>query len=122
MAVVPGSLRTINDNHLPSPELHSLPETNPCFGSDPVRTPELPGATRTQADVGVFKTFCEISHLTVRRFPATGQRVADGVKVLLDVAKESSDVFPPLKSALGLVNALIKHHEVVTGWIIVGQD
>jgi len=72
--------------------------------------------------VSVFITFRGIGHLTVRRFPAKRQRVADGVKVLLDVAKESSDCFPPLKSALGFVNALIKHHEVVTGWVIVGQD
>ena len=34
------------------------------------------------------------------------------MKILLDVAKESSDYFPPLKSALGFVNALIKHYEV----------
>jgi len=34
------------------------------------------------------------------------------LKILLDVAKESSDWFPPLKSALGGVNALIKHYEV----------
>lgn len=40
------------------------------------------------------------------------QRAVDGVKILLDVAKESSDWFPPLKSALGGVNALIKHYEV----------
>ena len=39
----------------------------------------------------------------------------DGVKILLDVAKESSDWFPPLKSALGGVNALIKHYEVGVG-------
>ena len=30
----------------------------------------------------------------------------------LDIAKESSDWFPPLKSALGGVTALIKHYEV----------
>ena len=35
------------------------------------------------------------------------------MKILLDVAKESSDWFPPLKSALGGVNALIKHYEVL---------
>ena len=71
--------------------------------------------------MSVLITFHRIDHLTVRRFLAKRQRVADGVKVLLDVAKESSDCFPPLKSALGFVNALIKHHEVVTGWVIVGQ-
>src|SRR5882757_9368488 len=32
--------------------------------------------------------------------------------MLLDIAKESTDVFPPLKSCLGGVNALIKHYEV----------
>ena len=40
-------------------------------------------------------------------------RTADCAKILLDVAKESSDWFPPLKSALGGVNALIKHYEVL---------
>jgi len=35
------------------------------------------------------------------------------VKILLDVAKESADWFPPLKAALGGVNALIKHYEVL---------
>ena len=40
------------------------------------------------------------------------QRAVDGVKILLDIAKESSDVFPPLKSALGCVSALVNHYEV----------
>ena len=45
--------------------------------------------------------------------PAKKQRVVDGVKILLDVAKESADWFPPLKAALGGVTALIKHYEVL---------
>jgi hypothetical protein len=32
--------------------------------------------------------------------------------MLLDIAKESSDAFPPLKSCLGGINALIKHYDV----------
>ena len=44
--------------------------------------------------------------------PANRQRIADSVKILLDVAKESSSWLPPLESALGGVNALIKHYEV----------
>ena len=32
--------------------------------------------------------------------------------MLLDIGKESSDAFPPLKSCLGGINALIKHYEV----------
>jgi len=44
---------------------------------------------------------------------AKRKRVADGAKILLDVAKETSDWFPPLKSALGGVSALIKHYEVL---------
>lgn len=44
---------------------------------------------------------------------AKKQRVVDCVKVLLDIAKESADWFPPLKSALGGVNALIMHYEVL---------
>jgi len=46
-------------------------------------------------------------NLTAKR-----RRVFDGAKILLDIAKESSDWFPPLTSALGGVNALIKHYEV----------
>lgn len=40
------------------------------------------------------------------------QRFIDGTKILLDVAKESADAFPPLKSCLGGIGALIKHYEV----------
>ena len=44
---------------------------------------------------------------------AKKKRIVDGMKTLLDVAKESADWFPPLKSALGGVSALIKHYEVL---------
>jgi len=43
---------------------------------------------------------------------AKKQRIIDATKMLLDIAKESSDVFPPLKSCLGGINALIKHYDV----------
>ena len=60
-----------------------------------------------------FNTFFYvISPLTAQRLPAKRQRIADGVKILLDVAKESSSWLSPLESALGGVNALIKHYEV----------
>ena len=39
--------------------------------------------------------------------------------MLLDIAKESSDWFPPLKSALGGVCALVKHHEVMANRVAV---
>jgi len=32
--------------------------------------------------------------------------------MVLDVAKESSDWFPPLKACLGGINALVKHYDV----------
>jgi len=32
--------------------------------------------------------------------------------MLLDIAKESADAFPPLKSCLGGISALIKHYDV----------
>ena len=53
--------------------------------------------------------------------PAKGQRVADGAKILLDIAKESSDWFPPLKSALGGMSALIKHYEVLVQLVTVAH-
>jgi len=53
------------------------------------------------------------------RLSAKRQRVADSAKILLDIAKESSDCLPFLKSALGFVNALIKHYEVAVEWIVV---
>ena len=59
-----------------------------------------------------FDTFRVVSVLTAQRLPAKRQRIVDGMKIFLDVAKESSSWFPPLESALGGVNALIKHYEV----------
>ena len=56
------------------------------------------------------------------RAAAKKQRIADGAKILLDIAKESSDWFVPLKSALGGVNALIKHYEVFVQWAVIAQD
>ena len=41
----------------------------------------------------------------------------DDAKIFLDIAEESADWFPPLKSALGGVSALIKHFEVLAEWI-----
>ena len=55
--------------------------------------------------------------MTTRDLPAKKQRVADDAKVLLDVAEESANWFPPLKSALGGVSALIKHFEVLVDWM-----
>jgi len=57
------------------------------------------------------------SSLTAKR-----QRVVDAGKILLDVAKESADWFPPLKSALGGVNALIKHCEVLVELVAVSYN
>ena len=54
--------------------------------------------------------------------PAKKQRVVDGAKILLDVAKESSDWFPPLKAALGGVSALVKHHEVLTELVVAAHN
>lgn len=43
------------------------------------------------------------------------QRFSEGMKILIDIATESSDWFPPLKAALGGVSALIKHYQVLVG-------
>ena len=55
--------------------------------------------------------FRGVSPLTAWKPLAKKQRATDGAKILLDIMKESADWFP-LKSALGGVNALIKHYEV----------
>ena len=62
-------------------------------------------------DVSSFILVC-VSVLMVLLHPAKKQRVVDCVKILLDIAKESADWSPPLKAALGGVNALIKHYKV----------
>ena len=59
---------------------------------------------------------------TARNLLAKKQRVMDGAKILLDVAKESADWFPPLKSALGGVNALIQHYEVSVEWMAAAHS
>jgi len=38
----------------------------------------------------------------------------DATEALLDVAKESSDRFPHLKSCLGGINALVKHYITIS--------
>ena len=45
-------------------------------------------------------------------FVETKQRFIDATKSLLDIANESADAFPPLKSCVGGINALIKYYEV----------
>ena len=67
-------------------------------------------------------TFCTISPLTAWWLLAKKQRATEGIKILLDVAKESADWFPPLKSVLGGVNALVKHYEVSIEWIAVAHS
>jgi len=57
-----------------------------------------------------------------RNLAAKKQRVVDGAKILLDVAKESSDWFPPLKAALGGVSALVKHYEVLVKLVAVAHN
>ena len=60
-----------------------------------------------------FDAFCGVGPLTGLDILAKMQRAANGAKILLDIAKESADWFPPLKSALSGVNALVKHYEVL---------
>ena len=43
---------------------------------------------------------------------AKKQRLIDAMKVTLEIAKELTDVPPPLKSCLAGINALIKHYDV----------
>ena len=43
---------------------------------------------------------------------ATRERLIDGAKTILEIAKESADFCPPLKSCLGGISALIKLCEV----------
>ena len=76
---------------------------------------ETLGVARIKVDVSLFDIHRWVGHLTAWTLLAKKQRIADGAKILLDIAKESSDWFPPLKSALGGVGALIKHYEVTVG-------
>ena len=41
-----------------------------------------------------------------------GSTVYASTKVVIDVVKESSDVFPPLKSVVGGLSAILKHCDV----------
>ena len=68
--------------------------------------------TWIKVDVSRFNT-CGVSPPTDQNLLAKKQKVVDSAKILLDIAKEPADWFPPLKSALGGVSALIKHYEVL---------
>ena len=101
-----------SDPSLVATYIHRL-EAKTCFANAIEQNPEHPGVTWIRADVSGFDTFRGVSPLTTWNILAKKQRLADGAKILLDVAKESADWFPPLKSALGGVNALVKHYEVL---------
>ena len=81
----------------------------------PTRHLTNPGAAGSNADPSLCESTQRLPlsklfdrpNLTARR-----RRVVDGANILLDITKESSDWFPPLKSALGGVNALIRNYEV----------
>ena len=60
--------------------------------------------------------------LTTWKPLAKRKRIVDGTKILLNIMKESTDFFPPLKSALSGVNALIKHYEVSVKSVAVAYD
>ena len=76
-----------------------------------------PGSNADQSRCERFRHLPWANTLITRSLLAKKQRVVDVAKILLDVAKESADWFPPLKSALGGVTALIKHYEVLAGQI-----
>ena len=103
------SVRAASTRQTPTfPQRLTLPEARPCFGNN-VRL------FRIRVDVSNSETSRAEDFLMARWPPAKKQRFTDGMKMLLDFAKESSDWFPPLKAALGGMNALIKHYEVWSG-------
>lgn len=99
-----------------TPPLH--PETKRCFEGYARRIPAPFGAIPIQVYVSNFNTLCRVGTLTTRWLSAKTQRMTEGMKIFLDVAKESADWFPPLKSALNGVSSLINHYEVlVKYWV-----
>ena len=77
----------------------------------------LPKRRLTMNSAGIGPGPCTFPNNRYNRNPtdspqAKKQRLVDATKVLLDIAKESSDWFPPLKSCLGGINALLKHYDV----------
>lgn len=78
---------------------------------------------QVQVDVSGFNASHVVNpSLLTQRFSAKRQRLADGAKLLLDAVKESSDWFPPLKSALSGLSALIKHYGVVVEQLAVARN
>ena len=79
------------------------------------------GVTQIPIHVSGFNAFRRVSSDCLN-LPAKGQRVVDSAKILLDVAKECSDWFPPLMSALGGVSALVKHYEVLVELVTIAHN
>jgi len=71
------------------------------FHSAPSKDRNLESSDRT-FDEGV-KTYNEPSWMSA---------AYSSTKVVIDVVKESSDVFPPLKSVAGGLAAIVKHYDV----------
>jgi hypothetical protein len=80
------------------------------------------GVTLIRIDVSRLNAFHQVSPFNRLNPPAKKQRIAGGAKILLDIAEKSADWFPPLKSALSGVNALIKHYEVLVELVAVVHD
>ena len=103
------------------PITQTLTSTKPCFENDvrPILGPV--GLSIIRIDVSRFNAFHRVNSNCLN-LPAKGQGVVDGAKILLDIAKESSDWFPPLKSALGGVSALVKHYEVLVEFVAITHN
>lgn len=60
--------------------------------------------------------------MTALWLPAKRKMIVEAANMLFDVAKESADWFPPLRSALGGMNAVIVHHQVALGLTAVAHN
>jgi len=110
------------DDHPSLSHLHPSAESKDMFGKQKRTASGTSGSNPDRSRCEWIQHPRGVSSLITWSLLAKKQRIADGGKVLLDIAKESAHWLPPLKSALGGLNALIKHIEVLVEWITVVRD
>ena len=106
---------SVVDNDDPLPDLQiqrvTLSYVQPCEKTTPNAKWERDRA-KFMYEIALSSHLLVYDFTTLRLSVATKQRFTDATISLLDIANESADAFPPLKSCLGGINALIKYYEV----------
>jgi len=76
------------------------------------RDPRALAALSATIALSVGSPFNDTRHTTTVQGTDIGQTAYSAVRMALEVVKEPSDIFPPLKAVVGAMSALMKNYDV----------